>query len=127
MIPDGATINYASPEVLQSGQYTLEGWGANNDSDYRKMLVNGPAADTWSAGIVMFKVLTGQLPFELKPGFKHPMHSGGAAMPERLQKRWEEHEDMLCSHAYWVSTANLGQARLTPQLRRFTADNHSVQ
>jgi len=55
--PQGATPAYAAPEVLRSLQQQYEG------AEWDDTLVNGPSADWWSVGVVLFSLLTGDMPF----------------------------------------------------------------
>ncbi len=89
--PQGATPAYAAPELLRSLQLQCEEGGVADPG----LLVNGPSADWWAVGIVLFELLTGELPFR------------GKAAPECLdshcKKQWEDYEDMLQAHQSWVS------------------------
>ena len=52
--PDGATPPYASPELLMSLKAQLEG-----GHDKKDILINGHASDIFSAGVVLYEMLTG--------------------------------------------------------------------
>ncbi len=94
--PPGATTPYAPPEQLRSLQFQFE--GAADDEDC--ILINGPAADSWSYGCVCYQMLTGHLPFlpDHAPAESAPEH-----VPEEVKCMWEEYESMLEAHQEWVS------------------------
>ena len=63
VIPHGATAAYAAPEVLESLQLQFKGadpcWEGG-------VTMNGASADFWSVGVVLYKLLTGELPFSIE-------------------------------------------------------------
>ena len=59
VIPQGATAAYASPELLESLQMQFVGQDSPS-----ALQINGSAADWWSSGVVVYEVLTGELPFD---------------------------------------------------------------
>lgn len=69
--PQGATALYAAPELLRSLQVQYEGALSRQPG----VLINGCAADWWATGVVLYKLLTGELPFitHAAPasGFRH--------------------------------------------------------
>ena len=92
--PQGCTIAYAAPEVLRSLQQQCEGLQATNDT------LNGPSADFWSAGVVLYELLTGELPFDTKGRVTSEM------APEHLHTHckddWEEYHSTLVLQQHWV-------------------------
>lgn len=60
VLPSAATAAYAAPELLLPLLLQLE--GADDDDAYVR--VNGPAADMWLIGVVMYHLLTAELPFQ---------------------------------------------------------------
>ena len=94
VIPEGATIQYASPEQLQSLQlqFTLE-------HSFEPALINGQAADIWAVGVLCYVMMTGEHPFHLQDT------SGQAPgqLPLAEAKEWEEYASMAAAHAEWVS------------------------
>ena len=98
VLPEGATIHYASPEQLQSLQlqFTLE-------HSFEPALINGQAADIWAVGVLCYVMMTGEHPF-------HPEDTSGQA-PGQLSltegQQWEEYASMAAAHAEWVSKSAL--------------------
>ena len=90
--PRGGSRIYAAPEHMRAMQ-----------QQYFRGACDGPAADMWSAGIVLYEMLTGSLPFDL---------SGVRGLPWHLQLRqllgigeWVR-KPHLTSSAVWVSNAS---------------------
>ena len=63
--PAGATCGYAAPEQLRALQLYYQGEGDDDDA-----FVNGPACDMYAAGVVLYEMLTGELPFEPDDDFE---------------------------------------------------------
>lgn len=74
----GTTLPWAAPEVLQS----MSARGLDPDHiNY----IDGAAADVWSAGSVLYCVLTGALPFPVRG---HARVKGRRAAARRAQESW---------------------------------------
>ena len=92
--PAGATPAYASPEQLRSLQIQLE------QRQHADLLVNGAASDMFSAGVVLYEQLTGQLPF--LPA-KHVKKCPPDSVPNESRKGWQQYEMMSQAHHAWVN------------------------
>ena len=92
--PDGATPAYAAPELLRSLQLHCQGAGPADPG----LLINGSSADWWAVGIVLFELLTGELPFHGKAATKAPEH-----IVSHCKEQWEDYEGVLQAHQSWVS------------------------
>ena len=96
VLPQGATAPYAAPELLRSLQLQFEG-----ADESPKNLVNGPSADWWATGVVLFELLTGELPFSGK-GAPAPVKVP-EAVSSQCSAHWEEYARMLSAQESWVS------------------------
>ena len=56
--PSGTTLAFAAPEVLHA-------LAVDGKTGEKACKVNGPAADMWSAGCVLYAMLTGNYPFDM--------------------------------------------------------------
>lgn len=88
MIPRTFTLDHASIEVLQSVMDQVARAECNDS------LVIGPAADMWSSAVVLYLMLTGQLPFDCKQ-LRNPAGEY-SDLDSLLEAMFEEH----CN---WVS------------------------
>lgn len=94
--PCGATPAYASPEILASIQLQHE----QADRCTKGVGVNGMAADYRSIGVVLYELLTGQLPFDITadsapgtaPSSGHTTHSSW----------WHEYQAIRQLQQSWV-------------------------
>ena len=92
--PQGATPAYAAPELLRSLQLQCEGAGPAHPG----LLINGFAADYWAVGIVLFELLTGELPFRGKAATK-----ALECLDSLCKEQWEDYEGVLQAQQSWVS------------------------
>ena len=92
--PEGATPAYAPPEVLRSlqQQYVVAEW---DDA-----LVNGPSADWWSVGVVLFSLLTGELPFSDEGP---TTREAPVSLPSHCRAQWQDSPRVLEEQQIWVS------------------------
>jgi len=88
---------YAAPEVLRFLQQQHEGreWGK-----WSRTLVNGPSADWWSVGVVLFSLLTGELPFSDEGPTER---EAPVNVPSHCRAQWEDYQCVLEEQQIWVS------------------------
>ena len=99
--PQGATPAFAAPDVLRFLQKQHEGAELNQSG---QVPVNGPSLDWWSVGVVLFFLLTGELPFndEGPTVSKAPLN-----VPSHCRAQWEDYECVLEWQQIWVSTCSV--------------------
>ena len=93
--PQGATPAYAAPEVLRSLQQQYEG------AKWDDTLVNGPSADWWSVGVVLFSLLTEEMP--LSDEQSPTAREAPVTVPSHCRAQWEDHQCVLEGQQTWVS------------------------
>ena len=104
MKPAGATTAYASPEQLRSLQAQFQG-----DDDHEDILINGHASDMFSVGVVLYEMLTGELPFVLTDEhFEEDLAPD--SVPENLVETWDECDAMLRVQDEWVRASPASSA-----------------
>ncbi|DBA75917.1 TPA: hypothetical protein ACH3X2_008978 [Trebouxia sp. C0005] len=91
--PDGATMPYASPEQLRSLEIQ---WGGENL--YDELLINGHASDMFSAGVVLYEALTGELPFRPRASRDK---SSAAEYSQQIEIALNAHKIVMESHDAW--------------------------
>ena len=95
--PMGFTSEYAAPEVLHSIICRFS-------KDRRRYgMVDGPAADVFSAGIVLYQMLTGCVPFSLH-NIDCSKIQVRKEVPEDAREQWQMAAAVLQLHTSWVCT-----------------------
>ena len=98
VVPQGTTPAYGAPEVLRSLQKQYEQQGSLRICS--GTAVNGPSAYYWGAGIVVYKFLTGHLPFDCKDGLT--ASKAPTFVLSRHKPYWEAYEAILNLQQTWV-------------------------
>lgn len=99
VLPSAATAAYAAPELLLSLLLQIEG----ADDDHAYMRINGAAADMWSIGVVMYHLLTGELPFQPDASAKPRPAPEYVELSSR--DAWEDYFSRRAVFHTWVSLA----------------------
>ena len=99
VIPRSVTASYAAPEVLRSLQLQCTG------ACVHRVGINGPSADFWAVGVVLYELLTGELPFTGKcyTAGQEPEYP----LPPDLKPEWERYTCMLEGQQSWVRPSSV--------------------
>ena len=96
MIPKGLTPDYAAPEVLNSFLDKFKKAPGNSRQ------VDGPAADMYSAGIILFQMLTGCTPFSTT-SMDFTTIEVPKKVPQHLREIWQMAAAVTQQQTSWVS------------------------
>lgn len=102
--PRGCSVYFAPSEQIRSYQLNLEGYDMHPET-----MINRAAADFWAAGVVMFQLLTGELPFLFETVASLPEAPESVEDDDRL--KWQRREIMRDLHRQWVSICNFPMQR----------------
>ena len=102
--PDGYTDAFAAPEVLARAVTLAD---SEDDTD----LLDGPAVDMWSVGIVLYYLWTGTFPFTCEAVSESEIHSQLTDVSGR--KRWTEASGTLQGMSSWVCNMSSQLADIT--------------
>ena len=98
MKPPGATVPYASPEVLRSLKLQFE--GAADDEE--GVMVNGCLADMWALACILYEMLTGEKPFMPNDEQVKTAQQAPATVLKFLQRQWQLYDVFAEAQRSWV-------------------------
>ena len=97
-IPQAVTMEYAAPEVLRSSMQRY------SEAAYSLREVDGPASDVYSAGAVLYQVVTGELPFDIIDADLSQIDVPDE-VSDRSRERYRLTVAMVRLHTTWVSSS----------------------